>query len=202
MSSVGDARSAGVAAELAEHLRERRAAEPVRALAQIDEQQHGGAEIGAQLRRPGLAHVAHRRERGNDERHGRDHRLALRGVAPHRLHRQRILADRDGDAERRAQFFAHRAHRGVQRRVFAGLAAGRHPVGGQLHVRQRADVGRENVGERLADGETAGRGRIEHRHRRAFAHRHRFAGMTEVIGDASRRRRPPAPARARPSGRG
>ena len=174
----------GLTAQLAEHLRERRGAEPVRALAEIDEQQHGRAEIGAQLRRPGLAHVAHGRERGNDQRYGRDHGLALRGFAPHRLHRQGILADGNGDAQRRTQLFAHRAHRGVQRGVLAGLAAGRHPVGRELHVRQRADVGRENVGERLADREPAGRGRIEHRHRRALAHRHRFAGVAEVVGDA------------------
>ncbi len=109
--------------------------------------------------------------------------LRCDALAPHRLHRQRILADRNRDAERRTQLFAHRVHRGVQRRVFAGLAAGRHPVGREFHVRQRADVGRENVGERLTDRESPGRRRIEHRDRRAFAHRHRFAGMAEVVGN-------------------
>ena len=74
-SRCGSSRSGGLVAELAVHLRERRAAEPIAAAAQIDEPQRRGAAIRAQCRRQRVPHVAHRRERRHDERHRRDDAL-------------------------------------------------------------------------------------------------------------------------------
>jgi len=54
-------------AERAMHLRQAGSAESIRAATQVHQHQLGGTEIGAQLRRPGLAHVAHRGERGHDQ---------------------------------------------------------------------------------------------------------------------------------------
>ena len=48
---------------------------------------------------------------------------------------------------------------------------------------ERADVGRENVGQRFAHREATRRRRIEHRHRRALAHGHGLAGVAEVVGE-------------------
>jgi hypothetical protein len=103
-----------------------------------------------------------------------------------RLHGQRVLADGNRNTQRRAEFFAHGVHRGVQRRVFTRLAAGRHPVGRQPHVAQGTDVGGQDIGQRLGHRETARRRRVEHRHRRTFAHGHGFAGVAEVVGDRHR----------------
>ena len=57
---------------------------------------------------------------------------------PRGLHRHRILADRNADAELRAQFHADRAHGVVQRGILARMPGRRHPVGRQLDV---ADLG-------------------------------------------------------------
>ena len=183
MSRCGSARSGGVAPSSPNTCA---SAEPPRRFAPAPRSTSNSTVAPRSVRSCGvqvLRTSRDRRERGNDQRHGRDHRLARGALAPHCLHRQRILADRNRDAERRTKLFADGVHRGIQRGVFARLAAGRHPVGRQLHVRQRADVGRENVGERFADREAARGRRIEHRDRRAFAHRHRFAGVAEVVGD-------------------
>ena len=55
-------------------------------------------------------------------------------VLPRGPHGQRVLADRNGDAQRGAQLHADRAHRGVQIGVLARLAAGGHPIRGQADV--------------------------------------------------------------------
>jgi hypothetical protein len=171
VQSAGSARSGGVAPSA------------LRALTEIDQQQHRGAHVRAQLRRPGLAHVCDRCKRGDDQRHRRDDGFAPGALAPYCFHRQGILAHRYRDPERRAEFLAHGVHGGVQRGVLARFAAGRHPVGGEFDVRQRTNVGCQNVGERLAHGQPPGCGRIEHRDGRAFTHRHCFAGMAEVVGN-------------------
>ena len=58
------------AAELAERLRETRAAEPLRAAGEIDEQQHR-LRLALQLRRQRAANVGDGRERRDDQRHRR-----------------------------------------------------------------------------------------------------------------------------------
>ena len=113
---------------------------------------------------------------------GDDDRIAARPCRPCRLHRQRILADRDRDAERRTQFFAYGLDGGVQRRVLARLAAGRHPVRRQPHLRERVDVGCENVRDRLARPPARpDAGPSSKRDWRALAHRHRLAGIPDVV---------------------
>ncbi len=86
------------------NLRQRRAAEPIFFLAQIDQQQIGLAAIAAQFRCQGLAHIHHRAEARDDQRQRRRDRVfSPLGVLPHRLHGQRVLADRDRDPQRRAE---------------------------------------------------------------------------------------------------
>ncbi len=90
-------------------------------------------------------------------------------------HRERILADRDRDAERRAQRLAECAHGVVEVGVLGGIAAGGHPVRRELHVAERADVRGGDVGERLAHRHAARGRRVEQRDRGPFAERHRLA---------------------------
>ena len=84
-------------------------------------------------------------------------------LSPGRTHRQRVLADRNRNAELRAEFLANGLHRGVERRILARHAAGRHPVGRQAHVAECADVGSDDVGDRLGYRQTRGRRRVEQR---------------------------------------
>src|SRR3569832_1176667 len=84
------------------HLRQRRSAEPVATLAEIDEDEVVVAAIGAELRREGFAYIFHRREGADDERQRRRHFAACAGLLPLGLHRQRILAERNGKIDGRA----------------------------------------------------------------------------------------------------
>ena len=68
--------------------------------------------------------------------------LSTPSSRPRRAHRHRILADRDRQAERDAQFDRHRAHRVVQRGVLARMPGRRHPVGRQLDVAERRECRR------------------------------------------------------------
>ena len=131
-----------------------------RAPRSISSRREGCAQI--EFRRQRAARVRDRRERRDDQRHRRDHRVLAVRVGPRGAHRQRILAHRNRDAEFGAQLHADRAHRGVQIRILAGLAAGRHPVGRQADVGERANVRREDIGDRLGDREAARGRRIEH----------------------------------------
>lgn len=115
-------------AELAVDLRQAGTAETVLAAAEVDQQQARRTGVAAQLRRERAADVEHRRESRDDQRDRRDHAALARAVAPHGLHRQRILADRDGDAEGAAELGADRAHRVIEHGVVAVVARGRHPV--------------------------------------------------------------------------
>ena len=89
-------------AELVETLRENRAAESLLASRQVEQPDRAGTEIAAQFGRQRLAHVGDPRERGHDQRHRRHHALFVLAIAENRLHRQRILADRDRQRQRRA----------------------------------------------------------------------------------------------------
>ena len=86
-------------AQLAIHLREARATEALLAGGEVQQEQSGVARFLRDVRRERAAHIAHRCERRDDERHGRPH--GLLGSArfrPARTHGQRILADRNGNA--------------------------------------------------------------------------------------------------------
>ena len=118
-------------AELIQGLRQDAAAHSRASLAQIDQDQAGVASL--QLRRQAAARIGQRCEGGDDQGHRRSNlQLGPIGPGPAGTHRQRILADRDRDTQRRAEFHAHRLDRVKQRGVLARFAASSHPVGRQL----------------------------------------------------------------------
>ncbi|AJX21855.1 hypothetical protein BG17_3587 [Burkholderia pseudomallei MSHR491] len=175
-------------ADLLRDLRENAAAEAVLPAPEIDRDQHARADVrdAAQLRRQMAAHVLDGRERRDDQRHRRDHFLRDAVVVPLRLHRQRILADRNADAERRAQLHADRLDRVEELRVLALGAARGHPVRGQLQLVERGDRRGRDVRDRLAHRHAARRRRVDHRERRALGHRHRLAGEARVVERGNR----------------
>ena len=171
-----------VMADLLVDLRQRRTAEAIAALAQVDQQQRAVAPIPPQLRREGAAHVGDRGKGGHDQRQRRGHRPRFAALLPYRLHRQRILAHRDGDTEFRAQLLADRAHGVEQLRILARMAGGRHPVGRQPHLAQLGDGRAGDVGQRLAHRHASRGGAVQQRHRRALAHGHGLAAVALVVG--------------------
>ena len=163
-------------AEIAVDLGERGRAERGLALpaeVHVDEDGAFAARVGLEVGREREADVLHRRERRDDERERRD-LLALHAlpVLPDGVHRAAVLADGDGDAELRAEPEADFLHGVVEDRVLARLAARGHPVGGEPDLRDVANVGGGEVGDRLGDGEAAGRRPVEERDRGALARRH------------------------------
>ena len=66
---------------------------------------------------------------------------------------------------------------GVEIGAVAGDRGGGHPIGGEVHFAEVADLRGGEVGEGFADGEAGGRGGVVDRNRRALAHRHGFAGV-------------------------
>src|SRR5690606_12079452 len=83
-------------ADRAIYLRQRRAAEAVGAIAEIDQQQFGfHTFVQPQLRRERAAHILHRRKRGHDQRQRRDDLLVFAVLVPGGAHGQRILAHRN-----------------------------------------------------------------------------------------------------------
>ena len=138
-------------AGLTVHLGQRRTAHPALVQPQIDQNQIGFAAIGAQLWRQSFARIGHVRKCRHDQRQGRRDLFFFRAVAPRSLHRHRVLADRNADAELRAKLEAHGAHRVVERRVFAGVTGGRHPVCRKLDVADAGDRRRGDIGDRLTD---------------------------------------------------
>ena len=164
-------------AGLAINLSQRRGAETVLAATEVDQQQRGRALVGAQLRRQRVADINHRRETGDHQRHRRGHGLLLSTIFPDRAHGHGVLADRDGQVQRRAKLHADRMH-GIEQ-IFILLAGtgSRHPVRRQFDVGELGDARRRDVGDGFAHGETGRRRRIEDGHRRALTHRHGFAGF-------------------------
>ena len=82
-----------------------------------------------------------------------------------------------------------------------GWPAGAIQFAESLTSPSRAMSGGGDVGDRLADRHAARRRRVDQRERRALADRHRLARVAREVHAASPRRRPPAPATGRPSGR-
>jgi hypothetical protein len=81
-------------------------------------------------------------------------------LTPGGAHGQGILAHRNGDAGLLAEL-GHGLDGLVELDVFAPVAGSGHPVGGELHIAQAADVGGGHVGDGLADRHAAGGRRIE-----------------------------------------
>ena len=140
----------------------------------------------AQLRRQGAAHVHDRSEGGYDQRQRRDHAFGFSTRFPSGFHGQRILADRNGDAQRRTQLHPHRPHGVEQAGVLAGMTGRRHPVGRQLHIPELLDARGGQIGQRLADRHSSRSRPIQHRQRRALAQRHGFAGLGIETGGGHR----------------
>ncbi len=170
-------------ADLAVDLRQRRAAQPVLAAAQVDVKQPavaGPLQVGRhRLGDVGTGHV------------GRDHQLARRlhrlglAVGPGRDggHRDAVLAAVHGDPQLEHQV-AHRHRRVVQRRALARQLGRPHPVARAAHVLQRADPRPHQVGQRFAHGHPAHRRRAHQAHDRLLADGGGGAGGAEVaLGD-------------------
>ena len=167
---------------LPQHLTQDAAAHAVFAPAQVNQQEMGFCLFAVELRREGAAYVIDRGKSAHDQTHGRGYLLGLaRSILPLRAHRQRILAYRDGNTQLRAQLHAHGLHGAVQRGVFAGFAAGSHPVGAELDARKFNGCG-QKVGDGFGHGHAARCRGIEHRQRRALAHAHGFACHADVVG--------------------
>eukprot|EP00754_Rhynchopus_humris_P034199 Rhum_TRINITY_DN15543_c0_g1::Rhum_TRINITY_DN15543_c0_g1_i1::g.161066::m.161066 len=162
-------------------LREDAGAQAPLAGGQVDEEDRRLLRDLLQVRRQRVAHVADGREGGDDHGEGGDNLLLLAVlVRPDGLHRHRVLADRDRDAQLRCEVHSDALARLVQVVVLLGGAGVHHPVRREAHVGQGLHVAREHVRERLADGE-AGAGRaVQGRHRRALADGHGLADEAVV----------------------
>ncbi len=167
----------GGIAQLPVDLRERRRPERIFPVGKVHIYKEGrfAFRIRLQIGREREPHVVHRRKRRHDKRQRR-HLLLLfaRRVRPGRVHRARILADRDRHAEFRAELQADRLHGIVEDRVLPGVAARRHPVRRQANLPDGPDVRRGQVRQRFRDREPPRRRTVQKRDRRAFARGHRL----------------------------
>ena len=102
-------------------------------------------------------------------------------LLPHRFHRQRILADRDGNAKPGAQLGTHGTHRIEQTGILSGMTGGRHPVGRQANIGQRIDSRCGHIGDRFGHRHASRCRRLDQGQRRPFAHRHGFTTIPLVI---------------------
>ena len=155
---------------------ERGAAQAVRPVSQIDQQQRRFTDVRAQHRHEAQARVLDRRERRDHERYRGDHLALARVVAPRRAHRQRVLPDRDGDAEGGTELHRHRLDRVEQVGVLPRLPARGHPVRGEHHAPDARHVRRRDVRQRFRHRHPGRRARIEQREWRALAHRDSLPG--------------------------
>ncbi|EPE05753.1 multidrug resistance transport transmembrane protein [Ophiostoma piceae UAMH 11346] len=183
--ALGVAQVRCLVADTAQRLGQGRAAQRLVAASQVNKHQDRLADIlhTAQLRRPGLGNVADNRESRDDNRHGGGHCLEAAiaaglgtAVLPRRLHRCRVLADGDLQAEARAQLLANGVDSFVQSSTLAGVVDGSHPVGRQLHARQAAaQIGCAEVHQTLNDRHAGRSSRRNQRQRGLLAHRHGLA---------------------------
>jgi len=149
-----------------------------RGRAKVDEEEPRVAAIGPQLGREGAAYVHDRCERRNDQRDGCHDLARLLALAPSRLHGQRVLADRDGDASwgRSPCHGAHRVDRSASS-PGSPQAAIQFATGGCPRC---ARCPPRNVGDGLADSHATGGGGIEQR-KRVRSPMHRLAVMREIV---------------------
>ena len=171
-------------AELAIDLRQRRRAQRVVPFTEVDQQQ--GVIFRRKLRRDGMTDIFDTGEGRDDQRQRRGHLALLAAFLPAGFHRHRVFTDRNGQAQRRAQLFAHRFHRLIQASVFTRVAGGGHPVSRQLHAVQLANLRGGDVGQRFADRQTARGREVQQGDRGALAHRHRFAIVAVEAGGGHR----------------
>ena len=148
---------------------------------QVDQHQRGVVDLGAELRCEGVAHIGQRGKRGDDQAHRRGDFVPSVPIGPLRAHRQAVFAHGDRDAQRGAQFHAHGFDSFIQRGVFAGLAAGGHPVGAELHARE-LNRRSQQVGDGFSHRHATRGRRMQRGQRRALAHAHRLAGKAGEIG--------------------
>ena len=129
------------------------------------------------MRREGQADVGDGGEGGDDERDGGGDTFFLTGggIVPDRAHAHAVFADRDGDAERGTEFHADGLDGGVEIGAVAGDRGGGHPVGGEIHFAEVADLRGGQIGEGFADGEAGGSRGVVDGDGCAFAHRHGLA---------------------------
>ena len=167
------------------HLIEDRATHALLAARDVDQQQHG-VVVDLQEWRQRFFHVAHIGKRGDDQRHWSVDGPRCLAIAPARAHAHRVLAHRDRHTERGAQLHAHGLHRVEQRSVFAGHVHCGHPVGGELNVCDRRNRCCRNVGDGLSHRHARRRRCVEHRQRRALAHRHCLASVAHKISKRHR----------------
>ncbi len=182
-------------------LGQRRGAQSVLPLTQVDQDQVRIAQVGSQLRSQGAAHIADRGKGGDDQRQRRGHRPLFALLLPDGLHRHGVFADRDGDPQGRTKLHAHRPHGFVEFGILAVVPGRRHPVGGEFDVTEPVDTGGRDVGQRLADGHAPGGRPVDQRQGGTLAHRHGLAGVTHRDRSWSPPDPPPAPARGPPSDR-
>ena len=98
--------------------------------------EHGIARIHPQLGVEGPADVFHGSKCGDHQRQGRRDLMGPVLVLPARAHGHRVLADRDADPERRAEFHAECLDGVVEHGVLTGMTSRRHPVGRQDDPRE------------------------------------------------------------------
>ncbi len=88
-------------ADLLRHLRQDRAAHSISSRPEVNQYQQR-VVLGGQLRCQRTAHVIDRGRGAGDQGHRRGDDLLAAALLPGSLHRQRVLANRDADAERQA----------------------------------------------------------------------------------------------------
>ncbi len=161
-------------------MRQHRSAQAVLALPEVNQDQAGVALIRFQLWRQRAAYIFNRRKGGDDQRNGGDDLAFFPVLRPAGTHGQRVFPNRDGQTNLLAQL-ADGGNGVIQRRVLAGFAAGRHPVGGQFDMLKLGHRRGRQVGDGLGHRHPARRGRIDHGQRRALTHGHGFTAITFVV---------------------
>ena len=116
-------------ANLAEDLSKSGATHGLLAICKVDVHEHSLANLlgATEGRSPGAGEVVDSAESSDDKGNRRSNLL----VVPLGLHGHGVLADRDADAELRAQLHTDSFDSLVQVCTLAGVAAGGHPVGGE-----------------------------------------------------------------------
>ena len=136
-----------------------------------------------QLRRRRARARRPRRERGDDQADRRVTCFASPPSLPARAHRQAVLADRNADAERRAQLHADRAHRVVERGVLARAVSPHAAIQLQPSLTRESSIGAASrfvIASPTAMRPEAGASIAGER--RALAHAHRLAGKALEVG--------------------
>ena len=122
-------------AHLVQGLRQDAGAHAVFAAAQVHQNQTPVFHR-LKLRRERAAHIGQAGKGRDNQRDRRADFFGLTVLLPLGAHGQRVFAHRNRNAQGRAQLHADGAHGGIQRRVFARLAASGHPIGRELDARQ------------------------------------------------------------------